>query len=211
MEMTSKMKQKVKNIEELYNKIKCWNIYEEYELENIIKQFEKIPRYEMSAYFKPYFTRELVNNLLEIGKTNNKNILCNIVSILGNMITRYNIEAEDRIFDYFVSLKDRKKKVNYYVSMFLPNFPQFKKWENKWDYLITIPEIAPKKKSMDNFYIKINSIIKENEIIPIEYKEKIITLFEQFIDKNELSIYTKDLYDEVINKLKDNGVRANGV
>jgi len=184
----------------LSNDIHNWKSFNELELREIIKQFEKIPREEVSKFYKPYFTDDLVDNLLRIGEANKKDtdILCNLISILGNIIVRYKVEATNKIFDFFIQ-SSHVKKVNYYVSLFICYLPQFKVWENKWDYIISIPTIAPKKRSKDNFFLEVKKLINNGEEIPDEYKSKIRSLLNSFIEENNLSNHTKNEYMEILN------------
>ena len=98
-------------ISKLSNDIYNWRSFDSVELNNVIKQFEKIPREEISKFYKPYFTNELVVELLKIGETYKEeaDMSCNTISILGNIIVRYNVEATDEVFDFFIRFSSVKK------------------------------------------------------------------------------------------------------
>ncbi|MIG40738.1 hypothetical protein AHW95_22395, partial [Salmonella enterica subsp. enterica] len=92
------------------------------------------------------------------------------------------------------------RKVNYYVSLFIFRFPQFRNYKFKWDYILSIPDISPKNKSKRNFYSIGNNIVLSGETIPVEYKNRVISLLEMFSKGNMGSVYN-DEYIDLINRL----------
>ncbi|MDR0444202.1 MAG: hypothetical protein LBH44_12440, partial [Treponema sp.] len=95
------------------------------------------------------------------------------------------------------------------IRRFIWLFPQFLKYENNWDYIISIPKIPPKNESMQILRHIINwnrgNIV---EYIPREYKNIILDIFEKQIDKCEMQgceyiEVVKNEYKEVINILKE--------
>ena len=202
-----KIELKIERVSMLLHDIHKWKSFSESELKNVIKQFEKYPREEISRFYIPYFTDDLVENMIQIGKANKKDtdMLCNLISILGNIIVRYNVKSTDEVFDFFVKLS-HVKKVNYYVSLFIVYLPQFKVWENKWYYIISIPNIAPKKRSRDNFFLVVKRLINNGENIPEEYKPTIRSLLYSFIEDNNLSNHTKNEYIGIANLIPQFGI-----
>ena len=101
-----KIEIKIERVSMLLHDIHNWKSLNELDLKNVIKQFEKIPREEISRFYTPYFTGDLVENIIQIGEANKKDtdMLCNLISILGNIIARYNVESTDEVFDFFVKL-----------------------------------------------------------------------------------------------------------
>ncbi|MCO6514904.1 MAG: hypothetical protein J6589_10655, partial [Snodgrassella sp.] len=109
----------------------------------------------------------------------------------------------DNFFKFFNELKN-VKKIDYYVSLFITNFPQFYMEDKKWDYILSILNISPKAKSERNFYIEIKKILNRNECIPNNYLDKFIASFEKMYNKAKNDFYKND-YKEIIlmlNKLK---------
>jgi hypothetical protein len=202
MDKAEKLQLKIKNLSILISKIQNWKLIHEFELEKVINQFEKIPREEVSIFYRDYFTNNLVEELIRIGMVyeNNTNILCNIISSLGNMTFRYKLEITDNIYDFFIRYK-KHKKVNYYISIFMFNFPQFKICEDKWEYIISIPNIAPVKKSKDNFRIIVKRLITNNEKIPDKYKKEMTKLLKSFLESDNMSEYSKNEYNSLIEDL----------
>ncbi|SUP80363.1 hypothetical protein ACILPN_06585 [Yersinia wautersii] len=196
----------VKNVDKLKDivcKIKSYDVMvNKEELPLLFAELEKISRKEKSKFYLEYFTD--VNFALKIislarsFKFNEKEVT-NIVSLLGNMVRRYGLPPLDEIFYFLFSLKD-KKKVSYYVSLFITAFPQFHEHDDKWRYLTSMPKIAPKDKSERNFYFEVKKIISSEENIPSFYKDEIISKFEEYLDKAKNEIY-KNEYKEIIKSL----------
>jgi hypothetical protein len=192
----------IEKLIDIKNKLYDWNLYSEDKLDVITSEFEKIPREEFSTFYVPFFTDDtLAENLVQIGRKyhGNTGLLCNIISSLGNMLKRYGLTATDAIFDFFVE-SISNKKANYYVSLFISSFPQYQTWSNKWSYLISIPNIAPKKKSIINFNVEVKNLLKK-EKIPIEVKKGIIEILELYIKTEPLSDYSKREYLKTVELL----------
>ncbi|EAB8590785.1 hypothetical protein DUR31_23845 [Salmonella enterica subsp. enterica serovar Indiana] len=99
------------------------------------------------------------------------------------MVVRYGLPPSDDLYELFFSLRNRKK-VNYYISLFILHFPQSESCDFRWDYILSIPDIAPKEKSKKNFYSIIKNINASGEKIPFEYKARIVYLLGVFSDNN---------------------------
>ena len=177
-----------------------WNNYKESELEYMLKKLGDICRDETSIFRKKILSEErLLDVLLEIGDKykNNTYILIQIISSIDNMHERYGLNISDRAFNFLIK-HTKNKKVNFYISIFLTKLPQFDSYKNKWEYIMSIPNIAPKKKSINTFYKIINKNINN---IPIEYNTFIISYFKEIICDYNLHIKNKKKYQDIINKL----------
>lgn len=198
------MEQKIKILEELKDRLCNWKSYDETRLQKLMKEFEKIPREEFSSFFTPILTdKSLIENIGEIGEAfqSNSEILVNVISSLGNIVWRYKLDPSVEMFDFFKKAA-KNKKVNYYVSLYITSFPQYHTWKDRWNYLISIPEIAPKKKSIVNFHTEVKKILNTKEDIPLEVINKIITILSSHINSNFLSDYTKNDYLNTISLLE---------
>ena len=198
------MEQKIKILEELKDRLCNWKSYDETRLQKLMKEFEKIPREEFSSFFTPILTdKSLIENIGEIGEAfqSNSEILVNVISSLGNIVWRYKLDPSVEMFDFFKKAA-KNKKVNYYVSLYITSFPQYHTWKDMWNYLISIPEIAPKKKSIANFHTEVKKILNTKEEIPLEVINKIITILSSHINSNFLSDYTKNDYLNTISLLE---------
>ncbi|KGN73820.1 hypothetical protein HQ40_08450 [Porphyromonas gulae] len=198
------MEQKIKILEELKDRLCNWKSYDETRLQKLMKEFEKIPREEFSSFFTPILTdKSLIENIGKIGEAfqSNSEILVNVISSLGNIVWRYKLDPSVEMFDFFKKAA-KNKKVNYYVSLYITSFPQYNTWKDRWNYLISIPEIAPKKKSIVNFHTEVKKILNTKEDIPLEVINKIITILSSQINSNFLSDYTKNDYLNTISLLE---------
>lgn len=172
-----------------------WDEFTEYELEILLLKFGDICRDETSKMRVHILTdKKLVRALLEIGQKykNNSKILIEIISSFHNMRERYKLEITNAIFDFAVSCISNRK-VNFYVSIFIIELPQFENYKYKWKYVLSIPKIAPRKKSINTFYRYIN---KHLDCIPNDFKSEIIKVL-----NNALNVY--GLHETTIRKYKD--------
>lgn len=192
-----------KQVEEVINPLQNnWYDLNEKELENLLKKFGNMTRDETSQLMEEVFSEnERAKTLLLIANKhcNNSNMLIQIVSSICNMHFRYNLKITNDIFEFLIE-QTKNKKVNFYVSILITRLPQFEKYEYKWDYILSIPEIAPKKKSLNTFY----SVIKHNlDNIPVSYRIKIINIFQSSLDNSKLHESTITKYLNIIKKLKN--------
>ena len=198
--ISPKIKQQLDLIIELKTQIENWNSYNEEELFQIVKEFEKKPRDEGSFWYEEALSdKRLAENLLALANEYSDNTKMNvfIVSAIGNMIRRYKLEPSDEIFTYFLQ-KAQTKGVALYISFYLPYLPQFEKYDNKWDYIMSIKNIKPLKDAEISFRERIEFFLIQ---LPAKYIEETIVFFEQCINEAK-SDYSKNMYRELIEKLK---------
>ncbi|MKM00270.1 hypothetical protein D6S11_10270 [Salmonella enterica subsp. enterica] len=185
--MNRTIKKNIENIKIITDEIKQCAIEEdEGKILKLVSTFEKFPRKEVSSFYNVFFRDlNLCEKLISMAKyyINNDKILIEIISSLGNMVIRYGLPPSDDLYELFFSLRNRKK-VNYYISLFILHFPQSESCDFRWDYILSIPDIAPKEKSKKNFYSIIKNINASGEKIPFEYKAKIVYLLGVFSDNN---------------------------
>ena len=198
------MEQKIKILEDLRDKLYLWKSYNEEDLEKITSAFEKFPRKEFSTFYIPILTDTLLaEHLVAIGKTFSTNtcMLINIISSIGNMVWRYKLYPSDKVFNFFKEATSLKK-VNYYVSLNISSFPQYNSWEERWDYLISIPNISPKKKSIENFHTEVKKILSTKEKIPFQVTKELLTILKNHINTTKMSDYLIENYLNTIHKLE---------
>ncbi|MFC2496978.1 hypothetical protein, partial [Capnocytophaga granulosa] len=178
------MEQKIKILEDLKDKLYLWKSYNEEDLEKIMSAFEKFPRKEFSTFYIPILTDTLLaEHLVAIGKTfpTNTCMLINIISSIGNMVWRYKLYPSDKVFNFFKEATTLKK-VNYYVSLNISSFPQYSSWKERWDYLISIPNISPKRKSIENFHTEVKKILSTKEKIPFQVTKELLAILKKHIN-----------------------------
>ena len=197
------MKQRIEEeIKLVINPLKQeWDKKSELELELLLKSFGNICRSETSVYRNEVLSdNKLATVLLKIGEAYNKNskMLIEIVSSINNMYSRYKLKITEDIFQFLIK-QTNNKKVNFYVSIFITQLPQFDNYIDKWDYIMSIPDIAPKEKSINTFYRVISSELAN---IPDNLKSDIVQKFKYYLEKVTLHETTKDKYLDIIRKLK---------
>ncbi|KNC90719.1 hypothetical protein [Trabulsiella odontotermitis] len=172
------------------------------EISILIKKLDMIVRAEWSKYYEEFFSDlSLANKIISLYRTRGfkASTIINIISVIGNMIKRYGLPPTKDFFELFYELKDQKK-INYYVSLYIMQFPQFHQMKDKWEYLLSVPKIAPKNVSERNFYVEIKRIIDSKEIIPSAYKNEVIISIRELVDKEENDFY-KNEYLELMSRV----------
>ena len=178
-----------------------WKEFAEKELEILMKKFGNICRSETSMFRNEILSDSvLAENLLQIGNaySNNNIILREIVSSISNMYQRYDLKITDEIFQFLLKLT-KNRKINFYISICITKMSQFDNYIHKWDYIMSIPAIAPRYNSRDTFYRVINDRI---DLIPDELKPTIIAIFEKYLENPKLHKYTKETYSDLIENLR---------
>lgn len=195
-----KAQKKLDSILQLKDQLKNWTSFSEDEVFEIVKEFEKKPRDEVSFWYKEALSdNEFTHVLLDIAGHYPHNTKLNvyIVSALGNMIMRYELNASNEIFNYFIENSNRKG-VAFYVSLFLHYLPQFEAWPNKWPYIMSIKNIRPAKDGERIFCSRIQYFMNQ---MPVQYFPETIAFFEQAMSKAK-SEYSKSMYQDLIEQLK---------
>ena len=199
--ISSKIQDKINLISSLQNQLQAWNEKDEAEIQNLIKNFEKITRIEGSIFYTEYFSNEdFAETLLEIAQKypNNQNLIIDIISSFGMMITRYHLKETEEIYSFILSYSSHKK-ISAYVAIYLPQLKGFENYPNKWEYYMSMRNMTPKKIAHQKFV----AIIKQNtNKIPSEYKSKIIDFLKtkQESANNE---FGKKMYLEMIEKIEN--------
>lgn len=171
---------------------------ERIEISTLLAQFEKLTRKEKSIFYNSFIQdNKVINKIIKLAHIHTDcALLADIISALGNMVVRYKISATDELYDLFFNLRENNH-ARYYIPLFIFHFPQFKNDDKKWNYILTIPRIPPKKKSEKNFFTIIEYITLSGEKIPDHYIEEIINILKKMASK---SMYN-DKYLSLIAKL----------
>ena len=106
-----KIQDKINKIIYLQDEIKKWEEKDEFGIENLMKNFEKMTRKEGSVFYTKYFTdEEFANILLAIARKypDNKSIIKDIITELGMMITRYNLNEIEECILLCLSILHKK-------------------------------------------------------------------------------------------------------
>ena len=171
-----KIKKNIETISALKGRIDQWQKLDNEELLLTIKDFEKKPRLEVSTFYNELFNdSNLVHSLIEIYKNhpNNSKLVVYIVSAVGNLIQRYDVTETKEVYDFMLE-NAYKKNVGSYVALFLPRLKHFKNYDKKWQYLMDVKEMTPKKVAENSFEGIIDLFIDE---IPEEFKTEVKEYF----------------------------------
>jgi hypothetical protein len=188
----------MEQIEALLKKKKTLKEEEAEELSKVInvEAAEEFTSARKEKYANLPYIKEITG--LATAYEDNATILRNIVSAVGFIGKKYEFYP-DAGFDFIVGqIGNKNNIVKTAVVKNIFRFPQFVKMDKCWDYLLTVPSIAPKKDSMDYFYVAVKTLQKE---IPASYIDKIKAVFKAYIDKNPEQYAVKE-YKVFLTKLK---------
>ena len=195
-----KIQDKINKIIYLQDEIKRWEEKDEFEIENLMKNFEKMTRIEGSVFYTKYFTDEEFSNiLLAIARKypGNKSIIKDIITALGMMITRYNLNEIEEMYTLMIEYSSQKG-ISSYVAIYLPFLKGFEKHPNHWEYYMSMRKMTPKKIAQQ----KLVGIIEQNiNNIPEQYKGEIIHFLKERHDAAN-NDFGKKMYLEMIEKIK---------
>ncbi|MEZ2660744.1 hypothetical protein [Aneurinibacillus aneurinilyticus] len=190
--------------------------YEE-EMLRIINGLEALPENVLSLIKKVY-----KETCAEIG-VNRINFFSN-PSMMEKLIKiAYNYEADEKNLELFVRTlvmiserfkvntqslysflmrhaESKNKRIKFVVATRIVFLPQFDNYENKWEYILSIPKIPPKKDSMRVFRLVIKHRIDE---VPDELKKEVINVMRKFLDKENLVVDTHNLFLDIIEQLSN--------
>lgn len=186
----------------IYPLVENWKQYSEEEVERLIKEIGKICRKEFSIYRKRLLIelKNFTEILLIIAKfyENNTVILVEILSSWYCLYNQYGINLSDEVFKFLISLK-KGNNVRLYTAILIIQLPLFETYENKWIYILSISKIVPRRKSISVFY---TAVWNNKDMIPIQYRENIIAVFQEAIEKFHLHPTTVDKYNKLIDLIR---------
>lgn len=195
-----KIQDKINKIIYLQDEIKKWEEKDEFEIENLMKNFEKMTRIEGSVFYTKYFTDEKFANILLVlarKYPDNKSIIKDIITALGMMITRYNLNETEEMYTLMLEYSSQKG-VSAYVSIYFLFLKRFEKHPNHWEYYMSMRKMTPKKIAQQ----KLVGIIEQNiNNIPEQYKGEIIHFLKELHDAAN-NDFGKKMYLEMIEKIK---------
>lgn len=158
---------------------------------------------EFNTSRKDFFqNEEVVRKILFIAKEyeSNEKILNNIITTLGFLVTIHKINNE-KIFSLFEKhINHSNNRIKISIARFIHKLPQFDNYDGKWNYIISIPKIPPKKSSELFFF---HAIKKNSDIIPNNYRKEIINILNTQIEKNNMVIDTESKYLNLIKKIQN--------
>jgi len=193
-------KKNIEKISLLIERIKDWNSLNDDELFQLIKEFEKMPRLEVSGFYNDLFNdAKLVANLLAIydNHCDKTKLVVLLISSIGNMIQRYHIPETKAIYEFMLK-NTYRKNVGAYVALFLPRLISFKTYNSKWKYIMDIKMMSPKKVAESAFESLIDLYM---DSIPVEYKVVASDYFKNKAQKSN-NEYGKHYYLDLASKIR---------
>lgn len=203
--MTTRDKREIvqREINDVINPLlKSWDKKTEEEVEALLRQLGRIARDETSLLRNEALSNiSLAEELVKIGEKYGKNtvVLREIVSSINNMYARYKLVINEEVFNFLMN-QTKNKQINFYVSLFITELSQFEKYADKWAYIVSIPRIAPKSKSMNTFFRVISGKVND---IPNQLRLEIIKILEEHAKKENLHQSTVDKYLGLVKALKN--------
>ncbi|MED0673934.1 hypothetical protein P4S95_27755 [Aneurinibacillus aneurinilyticus] len=190
--------------------------YEE-EMLRIINDLEALPENALSLIKKVYKETCAEIGVDRISFFSNPSMMEKLITIA------YNYEADEKILELFVRTlvmiserfkvntqslysflmrhaESKNKRIKFVVATRIVFLPQFDNYENKWEYILSIPKIPPKKDSMRVLRLVIKHRIDE---VPDELKKEVINVMRKFLDKENLVVDTHNLFLDIIEQLSN--------
>lgn len=88
------------------------------------------------------------------------------------------------------------------MSLYISSFPQYSNWDDRWNFLLSMPQIVPKKKSILNFQTELKRLLVSNEPIPAEVRQQIIQTLNTIIGSGTLGEYSKSAFLQIASLLE---------
>jgi hypothetical protein len=151
---------------------------------DISKRLEKQVRSEWGVCSDVFFRMpSVINFVIELGNRfeGNDKILENVISILHHSALRPSKMKTPLMYDFMLKHKDCKpNRAKRLIADTIPYFAEFDDYDKKWEYIMAIPKIAPKKDSRNVFRRVLEN---KSEQIPDELKPQIIAVLDNIIEK----------------------------
>jgi len=169
---------------------------------SLIKKIEKETRQEIGIVREAFFSNpRITERLIKIGQKFNDNdkILEELIRTVTTISERFDVKTQN-VYDFLIShIESKNNKIKFEIALCVPFLPQFDHYEKKWEYVLSIPNIPPKKESIDIFQRVIKNRIDE---VPSDLKKSVITIMENFINREILHSVVRESYLEFIEQLR---------
>ena len=197
--------ERIKHLNEIFSEKEIASITEE-EAYQLILDIKKLAYGEQGDQTIEFFNNSLLfTSLIYLGDKyqSNEKLLAELVSVIGVQVRfKDHHDMENSNYHFLFKHKYHKsKKIQFLVASYLYEYPNFQdEWEGKWDYILHLPNLAPKKHSKDFF---IWAMYRNKENIPNVFKDKFLNKMEQILNKGYfISENTQVKCDEILNNLK---------
>ena len=168
----------------------------------LIKKIERETRQEIGIVSEAFFSNPTITErLIIIGQKYNDNdkILEEVIRTVTTISERFGVKTQI-VYDFLIShIESKNNKIKFEIASCVPLLPQFDHYDKKWEYILSIPKIPPKKYSIDIFQRVIKRRIAE---VPNDLKENIIVIIGNFINTKDLHSVVREYYEEIIEQLR---------
>ncbi|MCL1994011.1 MAG: hypothetical protein FWG66_13785 [Spirochaetes bacterium] len=165
---------------------------------------------ESGVPHRAFFVSEKLKSAIVDFSTNhciNNYVLRNLIIIMGMTAKRFE-EYDERYYQFILSTinntdNDLKKQIRRFIWL----YPQFKNYNNRWEYMASISKIPPKKESIETLMIWVN-LDRENIVnvkdMPDVFINVVLKVLDEFLKKNKawLGEVGNDYYEKAIAKLQ---------
>jgi len=141
----------------------CWrNVRANWRIRNYIinqcitsnKKIERETRQEIGIVSEAFFSNPTITErLIIIGQKYNDNdkILEEVIRTVTTISERFGVKTQI-VYDFLIShIESKNNKIKFEIASCVPLLPQFDHYDKKWEYILSIPKIPPKKYSIDIF------------------------------------------------------------
>lgn len=186
--LPAKIQRRVDHILFLKEQLSQWQTLSEDQLIAYVKQYEKACLVEFALAYRPLFQDEaFAKTLLDIAYhcSANDQLTRSFINAYGLMQERYQLAEHPDWYQYFKENRLKNKGIGLAVAFFLRNMVCFHRDPDKWDYILAIPQLKPKKMAIEHFRYFFKSPLIDD--LPIAHAEQAIAILEgwnrEFIDQ----------------------------
>ena len=177
-----------------------------------IKVIEKTTRMEIGSQLAEFLSNpQFVQKLINIGykyasdESVVEQVLWALAQISGRIFWAMRLndsvfEADTQeVYDFFLKyINSNNPKIKFAVASGIIGLSEFSHYPQKWEYIVSIPSIPPKKRSIILFRRFVADNITD---IPREFKCPIYRIIRDYIDKTVLDVTSKNLFEDTLFQL----------
>ncbi|GAB0170612.1 hypothetical protein LSPCS325_40490 [Lysinibacillus sp. CTST325] len=172
---------------------------------SLLKNIEEESRQEIGTDKIAFFSNPIIiERLIKIGQKyeGDDKILEEAIRTVTIISERFDVKTQN-LSDFMIShIESKNNKIKYVIASYFPFLPQFNDYNEKWEYILSIPTILPKSESIHIFRRVIERRIDE---IPSELRKNIIKIMENFVFRKKNETLDDDIFDQfmdILNKLR---------
>lgn len=206
-----------KTLEDAQNVLKNLQFHSINDALFFVDSIEKATRLEIGKKVVEFLSNpNLVNALIEVAELygDNEEILEKTLWSLSQISTRgfwairqyndYNYDFDSvtpKIYNLFLKYRNipNNDGIRLTISEGIIELPEFEEFPEKWEYIISLANIVPQKKSLKVFRYFVG---KNIENIPDNIKDSIRIILNSYLDETSLDITTRKLYEDTVSRIE---------